>query len=68
MPGGTIVLMDGLVQAAADAGFGDDALLGVLAHEMGHVMRRRGTRMVVEQAGLLNREQRAVARLRPAGK
>ena len=32
---------------------GDEALLGVLAHEMGHVMHRHTTRLVVEQ-GVLN--------------
>ena len=31
----------------------DDALVGVLAHEIGHVMHRHTTRMVVEQ-GVLN--------------
>lgn len=53
LPGGTIVMTDGLVEAAASAGLGDDALLGVLAHEIGHVMYRHTTRMVVEQ-GVLN--------------
>lgn len=53
LPGGTIVLTDGLVEAAARQGAGDDALLGVLAHEIGHVVHRHTTRMVVEQ-GVLN--------------
>lgn len=53
LPGGTVVMTDGLVQAAAKAGLGDDALLGVLAHEIGHVLHRHTTRMVVEQ-GVLN--------------
>ncbi len=53
LPGGTVVMTDGLVEAAAKAGLGDDALLGVLAHEIGHVMHRHTTRMVVEQ-GVLN--------------
>ncbi|MGE0496400.1 MAG: M48 family metallopeptidase [Ramlibacter sp.] len=53
LPGGTIVLTDGLVEAATAAGLGDDALTGVLAHEMGHVVHRHTTRMVVEQ-GVLN--------------
>ncbi|RYF42590.1 MAG: M48 family metallopeptidase [Comamonadaceae bacterium] len=52
LPGGTIVLTDGLVQAAARLGTGDDALLGVLAHEIGHVVHRHTTRMVVEQGVL----------------
>lgn len=53
LPGGTIVVTDPLVEAAAAAGLGDDAVLGVLAHEIGHVLHRHGTRMVVEQ-GVLN--------------
>jgi len=53
LPGGTLVMTDELVQAAVDKGLGDDALLGVLAHEIGHVEHRHGTRLVVEQ-GVLN--------------
>lgn len=53
LPGGTVVMTDGLVEAAAKRGLGDDALVGVLAHEIGHVMHRHTTRMVVEQ-GVLN--------------
>jgi Zn-dependent protease with chaperone function len=53
LPGGTIVMTDGLVEAAAKRGLPDDALVGVLAHEIGHVMHRHTTRMVVEQ-GVLN--------------
>jgi Zn-dependent protease with chaperone function len=53
LPGGTIVLTDGLAELADKHGLGDDALLGVLAHEAGHVLHRHGTRMVVEQ-GVLN--------------
>ncbi|HET8744430.1 MAG TPA: M48 family metallopeptidase [Ramlibacter sp.] len=53
LPGGTIVLTDALVQEAARHGLPDDALIGVLAHEIGHVMHRHTTRMVVEQ-GVLN--------------
>ncbi|RYF38868.1 MAG: M48 family metallopeptidase [Comamonadaceae bacterium] len=52
LPGGTIVMTDGLVEAAARQGPGDDALLGVLAHEIGHVVHRHTTRMVVEQGVL----------------
>jgi Zn-dependent protease with chaperone function len=52
LPGGTIVMTDGLVEKAAKQGVGDDALVGVLAHEMGHVVHRHTTRMVVEQAVL----------------
>jgi len=53
LPGGTVVMTDGLAEAAAKAGLPDDALLGVLAHELGHVMHRHTTRMLVEQ-GVLN--------------
>ena len=45
LPGGTLVLTDELVALAEP-----DALLGVLAHELGHVQRRHATRMVVEGA------------------
>ena len=54
LPGGTIVMTDALVeQARAIPNTGDTALLGVLAHEIGHVENRHTTRMVVEQ-GVLN--------------
>ncbi|MEJ8835131.1 M48 family metallopeptidase [Ramlibacter sp. AN1133] len=53
LPGGTIVMTDALVQEAARQNLPDDALIGVLAHEMGHVMHRHTTRMIVEQ-GVLN--------------
>ena len=52
LPGGLIVITDGLVEAAGEQGLGDDALAGVLAHEIGHVVHRHTTRMVVEQAVL----------------
>ncbi|HSV34889.1 MAG TPA: M48 family metallopeptidase [Ramlibacter sp.] len=52
LPGGAIVMTDGLVEAAAQQNLGDDALVGVLAHEIGHVIHRHTTRMVVEQAVL----------------
>lgn len=53
LPGGTIVMTDGLVEAAQQLSAPDDALVGVLAHEIGHVVHRHTTRMVVEQ-GVLN--------------
>jgi len=53
LPGGTIVMTDGIVELADKEQLGDDALVGVLAHEMGHVLHRHGTRLVVEQ-GVLN--------------
>ena len=45
LPGGTLVLTDELVAVAEP-----DALLGVLAHELGHIQRRHATRMAVEGA------------------
>lgn len=53
LPGGTVVVSDALVQLAAKRQLPDDAILGVLSHEAGHVLQRHGTRMVIEQ-GVLN--------------
>lgn len=53
LPGGTIVITDGMVDDAARRGLPDEALVGVLAHEIGHVVHRHTTRMVVEQ-GVVN--------------
>ncbi|MFN4119562.1 M48 family metallopeptidase [Acidovorax sp.] len=53
LPGGKVVMTDGIVKAAAEHRLPDDALVGVLAHEIGHVVHRHTTRMVVEQ-GVLN--------------
>lgn len=53
LPGGTVILTDGIVeQASQTPGTGDEALLGVMAHEIGHVQYRHTTRMVVEQGVL----------------
>jgi Zn-dependent protease with chaperone function len=52
LPGGAIVMTDDMVEAAAKQGLSDDALVGVLAHEIGHVVHRHTTRMLVEQAVL----------------
>jgi Zn-dependent protease with chaperone function len=49
LPGGTIVMTDELVKKMA----GDDAaLVGVLAHELGHVRHRHGIRMLVQVGAL----------------
>ncbi|MEY4754737.1 MAG: hypothetical protein RJA44_2412 [Pseudomonadota bacterium] len=45
LPGGAIVLTDELVELLHDQ---DDALLGVLAHEAGHLERRHGMRLLVQ--------------------
>ena len=52
LPGGKIVMTDGIVKAAGAKGLPDDALVGVLAHEIGHVVYRHTTRIVVEQGVL----------------
>lgn len=48
LPGGTVILTDQLVEEAR----GDDEVLGVLAHEMGHVEGRHGLRRLYAAAGL----------------
>ncbi|MFA9438893.1 M48 family metallopeptidase [Uliginosibacterium sp. sgz301328] len=44
LPGGDIVLLDGLVEDAHS----DDEVLGVLAHELGHVERRHAMRQLIQ--------------------
>jgi predicted Zn-dependent protease len=46
-------MTDAMVELAREKNLGDDALMGVLAHEAGHVLHRHGTRRVIE-LGLLN--------------
>lgn len=46
LPSGTIVMTDGLVELARD----DRELLGVLAHEAGHVVRRHGLRSILQDS------------------
>jgi predicted Zn-dependent protease len=46
LPGGTIVVTDGLVALARD----DREILGVLAHEAGHVAGRHGLRGIVQDS------------------
>ena len=48
LPGGQIVIADGLVRAAESP----DEVAGVLAHEMGHVLHRHSTAAIIEALGL----------------
>ena len=48
LPGGHVYVYEGLIDAARVP----DELAGVLAHEIGHVAHRDGTRTVLEAAGL----------------
>jgi len=47
LPGGIIILLDGLVTFAGD----EDTVLGVLGHELGHVVHRHSTRQVLQSVG-----------------
>ena len=48
LPGGNIYVFEGLVAKADTA----DELAGVIAHEIGHVANRDGTRSILQSAGL----------------
>ena len=48
LPGGYIVLFDGLLDFAKTP----EEVAGVLAHEMGHVIHRHGTQAMLRQMGL----------------
>ena len=48
LPGGAIVFLDGLVKLAPD----DDALVGVFAHELGHVQHRHGLQILLRTAAI----------------
>ncbi len=48
LPGGTIVLLDGLVEKAGN----DDQVLAVLGHELGHVANKHGMRNVLQALGI----------------
>ena len=47
LPGGTIVVTDEMLQLLQGR---DDVLIGVLGHELGHVRRRHGMRLLVQAA------------------
>jgi len=47
LPGGIIVLFDDLVELADD----DERVLGVLGHELGHVVHRHSTRQLLQALG-----------------
>ena len=49
LPGGTLVMTDELVELVNGD---EEVLVGVLAHEMGHVQNRDGLRMLVQTAAL----------------
>lgn len=49
LPGGTVVVTDEMLQLLQGR---DDVLIGVLGHELGHVRRRHGMRMLI-QASLI---------------
>jgi Zn-dependent protease with chaperone function len=48
LPGRTVVVTDEMVDFAG----GDDELMAVLAHELGHVQGRHAMRMVLQQSGI----------------
>ena len=48
LPGGHVYVFEGLIEAAQTP----DEVAGVLAHEIGHVAHRDGTRAVLQAAGL----------------
>ena len=47
LPGGRVYLLSGLIDAAT----GPDALAGILAHEIGHVVGRHGTAKLIHDGG-----------------
>lgn len=48
LPGGTMIVLDGLVELVRD----DDALMGVLAHELGHVAHQHSLRSLLQAMGV----------------
>lgn len=52
LPGGTIILLDGLSGADNRLGLSDDQILAVLGHELGHVKHKHMTRRLIQVAGI----------------
>ncbi|HET9551710.1 MAG TPA: M48 family metallopeptidase [Anaeromyxobacteraceae bacterium] len=48
LPGGTVVLLDGIVHGTA----GDDRLVAVVGHELGHQRRRHSVQSLLKSAGV----------------
>lgn len=48
LPGGTIVLLDGLVEFLGAPEVSDDRILAVLGHELGHVAKRHVLRRLIQ--------------------
>src|SRR3989442_14618436 len=48
LPGGIIILLDGLVEFADD----EDAVLGGLGHELGHVVHKHPARGILQSVGI----------------
>jgi Zn-dependent protease with chaperone function len=48
LPNGVIVITDAMVKAAGN----EEAILGVLSHELGHVRRRHSARQLLQSAGI----------------
>lgn len=46
LPGGEVILLDGLVELAQN----DDEIAGVVAHELGHVAYRHGLRQLIQSS------------------
>lgn len=51
LPGGTIVLLDGLTGGDGRLSLTDEQILGVLGHELGHVKHKHVMRRLIQTAG-----------------